>query len=195
MMKQNKSGKRYTSWQFLQLPVSKFILLFTSIQMIVHIGSAVPNIPMIVSGNVYINGAPAPAGTVVKTTTGGELKGSTILTQTGTYGLVVNYTQGSVQFYINNAKAQSINWSSNPQILDLSVTISRPISSSKATNSTMPEARVTDTVIPGTKNATQGINTQQEEISRRTVQSPGLESFVVVFAVVLISKLISRRKK
>lgn len=163
--------------------------------MIVHIGSAAPNIPMIVSGKVYINGALAPAGTVVKTTTGGELKGSTILMQTGTYGLVVNYTQGSVQFYVNDVKAQSINWSSDPQVLDLSVTISRTVSSPKATYSTIPGVRATDMIIPRAKNATQGINTQQEEISRRTVQSPGLGYFVVVFAVVLISKLISRRKK
>ncbi len=195
MKRPDKFGKRYAGRQFLQLSFSKFVLLFTVILTFVHISSAVPSIPMIVSGSVHINGVPAPAGTVVTAMGGGEIKGSTILIQAGIYGMKVNQTQGLVEFYVNDIKAQSINWSSDPQVLNLSVTIYQPVSSPKATYSMIPEVEATDTVVPGTKNATREVNTQQEEISRRTVQSPGLESFVVVFSVALISKLISRRKK
>ncbi len=169
MTRPDKCEKRYARGQFLRPSISKFILLFIVILTFVHISDAVPEIPMIVSGSVHINGIPAPAGTAITAMSGGELKGSTILTQSGTYGMMVNYTQGSVEFYVNNTKVQSINWSSDPQVLNLSVMISRMFSSPKATYSMVPEVRATDTVIPKIKDPTQGMNTPQEEILRRTM--------------------------
>jgi hypothetical protein len=219
MKKLDKYEKMYAGGRFLQLSISKFGLLFTVILMFVYVSGAVPDIPMIVSGSVYINGVPAPAGTIVTAMSGGELKGSTILTQAGTYGVIVNYTQGLVDFYVNDTKAQSINWSSDPQTLDLSVTIS-PVSQAavttaagrtaaggasgaittvtatpKATATTTPAA--TDTVKPAAKTASQETNTPPNETSQkfRTVQSPSFGAIAVIFVVVLISRSIIRRKK
>ncbi len=219
MKRPDKYEKKCTGGRFLRLSIPKFVLLFTIIPMFVHVSGAVPDIPMIVSGNVHINGVPAPAGTVVTAMSGGELKGSTVLTQAGTYGAMINYTQGLVDFYVNDTKAQSINWSNVPQTLDLSVTIPvvsqaavttaavRPAAGGasgaittvtatpKATATTTPAA--TDTVKPAAKTASQETNTPPNETSQkpRTVQSPGFGAIAVIFAVVLISRSIIRRKK
>ncbi len=221
MKKLDKYEKMYAGGRFLQLSISKFGLLFTVILMFVHVSGAVPDIPMIVSGSVNINGIPAPAGTVVTAMSGGELKGSTILTQAGTYGVMVNYTQGLVDFYINDTKAQSTNWSRDPQTLNLSVTISavsqvavttaivRPATGGasgaittitatpKATTTTTPAARATDTIKPAVKTTSQEINTSPNETSQkpRTVKSPGFGAIAVIFVVVLISRSITRGKK
>jgi hypothetical protein len=146
MKRSDKYEKRYAEGRFLRLSNPKFVLLFTVILTFVHISGAVPDIPMIVSGSVHINGVPAPAGTVVTAMSGGELKGSTVLMQAGTYGAMVNYTQGLVDFYVNDTKAQSINWSSEPQTLDLNVTISQAsqaAATTAATTTALPKVTTT----------------------------------------------------
>jgi hypothetical protein len=149
MKRQDKFEKKYAGGRFLRPSVSNFVLLFTVILTFVHISGAVPGIPMIVSGSVHINGMPAPAGTIITAMGEGQLKGSYILTEAGTYAVMVNFTQSLVDFYVNDTKAQSINWSSDPQTLNLSVTISQ------ASHAAITPAATTTTLPKGTTTAVQ----------------------------------------
>ncbi len=178
---------------------------------------AVPNLPMIVSGSVYINGAPAPFGTAIGAVIGGEVKGNTTVSQSGVYGMTVEYGQGLVDFYVDDAKAQSINWSIEPQVLNLTVTLNQTASVALATpappepgqtqlaGTTAPTTTTQTATLPEgiTANATTAISKGQTTVSPQInpgkldgVRSPGFEAPVVVLAVLLVSKVtITRRKR
>lgn len=107
--------------------------LLLCIALLAQVAGAVPTLPMVVSGSVHINDAPAPEGTVIKAMLGGEVKGSTVLLQPGNYGMIVEYGKGLVEFYVNDEKAQSIDWSNEPTILNLTVMIVQPNQTAQAT--------------------------------------------------------------
>ncbi len=74
-----------------------------------------PNLPVILYGNVNIDGKPAPAGTTISAKAGDSLVGATKVLTVGTYGDMANNrlpvssgTDGSVvDFYVNNIKAMA----------------------------------------------------------------------------------------
>jgi len=125
----------------------KYSILAILIATIVNTASAVPAVPMVVSGAVYINGEPAPAGTEIKALIAGEIKGSSIISQQGVYGIVVEYGQGIVELYVNNIKAQSMNWSGEPVMVNLSVTITVNPQSTQPKQSTQSNQSIQPTQI------------------------------------------------
>lgn len=176
--------------------------------------SAVPMLPMVVSGSVYINGAPAPKDTVIKAMIGEEVKGSTVLSQTGIYGMKVENGQGLVDFYVNNVKAQSIKWSTTPGTLNLTVMIAQTgqiAPTSTQSGSGQPQASRTTTTAtstappkvgtPAIPEATNTISQEKNETQpvvlqrRGAVKLPGIEAGVVLFMVLLASKVFSVGKK
>ena len=206
MTKPGKPVEKVCVWMILAT-----MLLFT------FTGSAVPGIPMIVSGNVSVNGAPAPAGTMIKAMIGGEIKGSTTLSQPGIYGMTVEYKQGTVELYVNNIRAQNLSWTNDPQKLDLSVTIAGVSQTAATAANTVQSAggqgagttsaatvvpspkitvNVTDTIKTDAKTTPQGANTpgQVNSEETRTAQSPAVGAIAVVFITCLISRSIARRK-
>ena len=126
----------------------------------ISISSAVPPIPMVASGNVYINGESAPVGTVVKAIVGGDIKGSTTLSQSGVYGIYVEPGSGTVDFYVNDVKANSVEWSMVPITLDLSVTIEEQPETIQTPSASQPT--VTPTQTPDVSALTSESNTNSE---------------------------------
>lgn len=199
----------------MRLWMFKFVILLTLT--FVHISSAGIddlNPGMIVSGNVYINGAAAPADTVIKAMSGGEVKGSVTISTSGAYFMRVNYSKGLVDFYVNDVKAASMNWTSNPQTLNLSVTVAHvsqtgittattatatstpTVASPKATTAAEAPAGETDTVKPEETAAPQEKNEQQETAHKpQAAQSPWTGIIVVAFVFVLVSKVIIGGRK
>ncbi len=142
------------------------------------ISSAEPGIPMVVNGTVYINGELAPPSTVVKAMMGGEVKGSSVVTEKGIYGVIVDYKPGysTVDLYVNEIKSMSFEWSSDPKTANPRVTISGATPSSTATLQT-------DLQNKGIDNDSHG---------HSTVESPGFEIVIFVFAV--LAACIARRE-
>lgn len=176
-----------------------FLLILTAIT--VNTVSTVPMLPMVVSGAVYINGEPAHAGTEIKALIAGEVKGSTIISQPGIYGIAVEYGQGMVELYVNNIKAQSINWSSEPKTLNLSVTMTaknQPTAknaSTAATTTAVPTTTIElkTTSVPPESTTPQATATQDRVEKSEAVKTPGfglLLSVLILFAV----RVIIRRK-
>ena len=120
-----------------------FLILLTTL----HVSSAasLPSIPLIASGNVYINGESAPVGTVVKAIVGGDIRGSTTLSQSGVYGITVESGSGTVDFYVNDVKANSVGWSMDPITLDLSVTIQEQPETTQTPSASQPTVTPTQT--------------------------------------------------
>ena len=120
-----------------------FLILLTTL----HVSSAasLPSIPLIASGNVYINGESAPVGTVVKAIVGGDITGSTTLSQSGVYGITVGSGSGTVELYVNDVKANSVGWSMIPITLDLSVTIQEQTETTQTPSASQPTVTPTQT--------------------------------------------------
>ncbi|MCG2759265.1 MAG: hypothetical protein L6263_12655 [Desulfobacteraceae bacterium] len=185
----------------------KIIFSLILIAVTVNTVSAVPTLPMVVSGAVHINGEPAPAGTEIKALIAGEVKGSTIISQQGVYGIVVEYGQGTVELYVNNIKAQSINWSSEPKTLNLSVTMTAKTQSTQITQSTAKNASTvgtttaapTTTIEPKTATATPESNTPQATATQdrveksEAVKTPGF-GLLLSFLILVVARVIIRRK-
>ncbi len=184
----------------------KYICLVILIAITVNTVSAVPTLPMVVSGAVHINGEPAPVGTGIKATIAGEVKGSTIIAQPGVYGIVVEYGRGMVELYVNNIKAESINWSSEPKTLNLSVTITTRTQSTQTTQSTAKNASTaattavpTTTIEPKTATSTPESNTPQATVTQdrveksETVKTPG-SGLLLSFLILFVARVIIRRK-
>ncbi len=179
-----------------------FLLILTAIT--VNTVSAVPTLPMVVSGAVYINSEPAPAGTEIKALIAGEVKGSTIISQQGVYGIAVEYGQGMVELYVNNIKAESTNWSSEPKTLNLSVTMT---AKTKTTQSTAKNASTaaqttavpTTTIEPKTATSTPELNTPQATATQdrveksEAVKTPGF-GLLLSFLILFVARVIIRRK-
>lgn len=71
-----------------------------------------PGMPIILYGNVNIDGNPAPAGTTITAKVGGSAAGATSVLTAGTYGETPNgrlpvsaSSNGAVDFYVNDIKA------------------------------------------------------------------------------------------
>ncbi len=72
-----------------------------------------PNLPVIIHGNVNIDGKPAPPGTTISAKAGDSLAGTTKVLTAGTYGDIANdrlpVSAGAdgttIDFYVNNIKA------------------------------------------------------------------------------------------
>lgn len=182
-----------------------FLLILTTIT--VNTVRAVPALPMVVSGSVYINGEHAPAGTEIKALIAGEVKGSAIISQQGIYGIKVEYGRGMVELYVNNIKAESINWSSEPKTLDLSVTITTKTQSTQTTQSTAKNASTaaqttavpTTTIEPKTATSTPELNTPQATATQdrveksEAVKTPGF-GLLLSFLILFVARVIIRRK-
>jgi hypothetical protein len=191
------------------------LLLCITLLALVASAEPMPTMPMVLSGNVYINGAPAPIDTVIKAMIGEEVKGSTVLSQTGIYGLKVQYGQGLVEFYVNDVKApQSVEWSTTPGTLNLTVMIAQtgqiaPTSTqleSGQLQASRTTATATSTASPkvGTPAIPEATNTISQEKNesqpvdlqrREAVKVPGIEAGIVVLMVLLASKVIIGGKK
>ncbi|MCG2826525.1 MAG: hypothetical protein L6265_08055 [Thermoplasmatales archaeon] len=159
---------------------------------------------MLVSGAVHINGEPAPAGTEIKAMIAGKIKGSYTILQQGVYGIAVEYGQGTVELYVNNIKAQSINWSSEPKTLDLSVTMNAKTQSTQSTaKNASTEATITavptTTIEPKTAASTPESNTPQATATQdrveksEAVKTPGSGLFLSL-SILFVARVIIRRK-
>jgi cobalamin biosynthesis Mg chelatase CobN len=192
----------------------KYICLAILIATAVNTVSAVPTLPMVVSGAVHINGEPAPAGTEIKALIAGEIKGNNIISQQGVYGIVVEYGQGTVELYVNNIKVQSINWSSEPQTLNLSVTMTvnlQPIQSTQSTQHTQTNvknastvaqttASTTTTVEPKTaisapKSTTPQATFTQDKVEKSEALKTPVFGLLLSFLILFAAGVIIRRKK
>lgn len=185
----------------------KIIFSLILIAVTVNTVSAVPTLPMVVSGAVHINGEPAPAGTEIKALIAGEVKGSTIISQQGVYGIVVEYGQGMVELYINNIKAESTNRSSEPKTLNLSVTMTTKTQSTQSTQSTAKNASTaaqttavpTTTIEPKTAASTPESNTPQATATQdrveksEAVKTPGF-GLLFSLSILFAARVIIRRK-
>ncbi len=76
------------------------------------VSAAPPNLPVILYGNVNIDGNPAPVGTTITATAGTSPAGATNVLSAGTYGEVANgrlpvsaADGAKVEFYVNGIKA------------------------------------------------------------------------------------------
>jgi len=163
------------------------------------ISSAVPGIPMVVNGTVYINGELAPPGTVVKAMMGSEVKGSYVVSEKGIYGLKVENKPGSntVDLYVNEVKSKSVEWGIDPKTVDLRVTISSAYNSgtsqsSSASTPVQPEPTNATTAAKPSSTATlQQTDLQNKGITndsqgQATLESPGFEFFIFVSAVLAV---------
>src|SRR3989337_1071453 len=97
--------------------------LILCVIMSANMSGAVPTIPMVISGNVSINGEPAPVGTEVKALMNGEVSGSYVVSKKGIYGLIVENRPGirTVDIYVNGIRSRTLYWSSEPHVLNLAV--------------------------------------------------------------------------
>jgi len=161
------------------------------------ISSAVPGIPMVVNGTIYINGELAPPGTVVKAMIGSEVKGSYVVSEKGIYGLKVENKPGSntVDLYVNEIKSKSVEWGIDPKTVDLRVTISSAYNSGTSQSSS-----ASTPVQPGPTNVTTKPSStatlQQTDLRNKgitddsqgqaTLESPGFEFFIFVSAVLAV---------
>jgi hypothetical protein len=90
--------------------------------------SAVPDIPMIINGNVFLDGSPAPAGTKVIALMDGEVIGSSYVIDNGVYGMLVRSDKGSnkIDIYVNGILSDNIDMSNKPMSLNLQAVTSPP---------------------------------------------------------------------
>lgn len=217
MIESGKPGEKIFIWGILAI-----ILVLTFMDNATG-SAAPPDIPMVVSGNVSINGQPAPAGTVINAVVGEEIINSTTISQPGKYAIMVVYKQGTVELYVNNVKARSIAWTT-PQMLDLSVTIAGSqaaatvspaatataataqssggqgggaTSAATAVPSPKVTVRVTDSIKPEAKITPQETDAPMQENLKepRTVRSPGFGGIAVVLIIGLISRSAAGRRK
>ena len=118
--------------------LSGFAISLTVILLMISVVSAIPPLPAEFYGNVYVNGNPAPAGTVISAMIGGEMRGSFTTAEVGIYGgsglfddrLLVSPTEDDISkgiteitFRIGNAAAEQTAQllPGESQFLDLSV--------------------------------------------------------------------------
>ncbi|MDR2855913.1 MAG: PKD domain-containing protein [Methanomicrobiales archaeon] len=101
--------------------LSGFVISLTVILLTISVVSAIPPLPTEFYGNVYVNGNPAPAGTVITATIGEEVRGSFMTSEMGLYGgpslfddrLIVSPTEDDISrgiteiaFLIGNENAE-----------------------------------------------------------------------------------------
>lgn len=178
--------------------------LVLGIVLFVMISSALPGIPMVVNGTIYINGELAPPGTVVKAVLGSEVKGSFVVSEKGIYGLKVDNKPGSntVDIYVNEIKSKSLGWSIDPKTVDLRVTISGAYNSgtsqSSSASTTVQPGPTTAAAKPSSTATLKQIDLQNKAIAndsqeKATVESSGFEIFIFVFGILTAYK--AKREK
>lgn len=107
-----------------------------------------PSMPVILKGNVNIDGNPAPAGTTIKAIVGGSAAGATSVLTAGTYGETPNgrlpvsaSSNGDVDFYVNDVKATpspAFTYNSNDAGKIFVVNLNAPSSTGTATPTSTP---------------------------------------------------------
>ena len=182
--------------------------LILCVIMSANMSSAVPTIPMVISGNVSINGEPAPVGTEVKALMNGEVSGSYVVSKKGIYGLIVENRPGirTVDIYVNELKSMTPDWSSEPHVLNLAVTArsSQPIEKTglshgtTITNTYTPTATATvkAEVLPKAEKTAFSPESQEQNRSQgqENARSPGFNLLNVFIAILLIFNIIKRRR-
>jgi hypothetical protein len=174
-----------------------------------NIGSAVPTIPMVISGNISINGEPASQGTEVKALMNGEVLTSCIVEKNGIFGLIVENRPGvkTIDIYVNGIRSSSIDWSSEPTVLNLEVTDIRSLPVEKASLSQGTSVANTSTASPTaittvkaeilSKAEKKVIMTESQEQKKLPEQEAetmaGFDFLNVCIAVLLISIIMKRR--
>jgi len=109
-----------------------------------------------------------------------------------------------VELYVNNIKAESINWSSEPKTLDLSVTMTAKTQSTQSTAKNASTAATT-TAVPTTtieprtatsapeSNIPEATVTQDRVEKSETVKTPGF-GLLLSFLTLFVARVIIRRK-
>ncbi len=109
-------------------PVALLSSIFVLLCILVIFVQAIPELPMIVAGQAYINGRPAPQGTEIVAKNSDILLTKTTTGSNGTYSLLIqSVPKGTpVDFYVDNTKtpAQRTYTSGDFQSLDLQITVS-----------------------------------------------------------------------
>jgi len=163
---------------------------------------------MVISGNISINGEPASPGTEVKASAYGEVLTGYVVDKSGIYGLIVENRPGirTIDIYVNGIKASSIDWNSQPAILNLDVTDNRsqPVEKTSLSQGTSvaktsmanistasPNAITTvkATIIPEADKSvtTPENNEQRSSPEQETLRSPGFELLNVFIAILLVA--------
>lgn len=172
-----------------------------------NIGSAVPTIPMVISGNISINGEPASPGTEVKALMNGEVLTSYVVDKSGIFGLIVENRPGirTIDIYVNGIRSSSIDWSSEPRVLNLDVTDNRsqPVEKTSVSQGTLvantstasPNATVKDKIISKAEKtvAIPENNEQRSSTKPEALRSPGFDLLNVFIAILLISVIMKKR--
>lgn len=130
--------------------IFNIILICTLIVLSAGIVSAQdpPNLPVILYGNVNIDGNPAPSGTTITAKVGGSAAGATSVLNAGTYGDAANgrlpvsaSSNGAVDFYVNGIKATpspAFTYNSNDAGKIFVVNLNAPSSTGTATPTSNP---------------------------------------------------------
>ncbi len=177
-----------------------------------NLSSAVPAIPMVISGNVSINGEPASVGTEVKALVDGDVLGSNAVSKKGIYGLIVENRPGikAIDIYVSGIKSATTGWSSEPKILNLAVKGSSPIEKSGPSSGAANTNTGTTTINASTTMATkvkaevpseiqktglkQEHQEQQESSGQESANIPGFNFLNICIAILLVYNMITRRK-
>jgi hypothetical protein len=176
-----------------------------------NLSSAVPAIPMVISGNVSINGEPASVGTEVKALMNEDVLGSFVVSKKGIYGLIVENRPGikALDIYVNGIKSGTTGWSSEPKILNLAITVkgsppvekSKPSSGGSNTNTGTTTINTSSTTVAKIKaevpQEIQNTGLKQEEPQELSGQEsaniPGFNFLNICIAILLIYNMIKRR--
>ncbi len=178
-----------------------------------NMSSAIPDIPMVISGNVSINGEPASVGTEVNALMGGDVLGSHVVSKKGIYGLIVENRPGIKAFdiYVNGIKSGASGWSSDPKILNLAITVkgSSPIEkSSPYSGATITNTGIT--AINSSPKTTVEVKTevepeiqktglkqehqeQQKTSGQESAKLPGFNFLYIIMSIILIYNMTKRR--
>ncbi|MBU3966576.1 MAG: hypothetical protein KKG76_04245 [Euryarchaeota archaeon] len=174
-----------------------------------NIGSAVPTIPMVISGNISINGEPASPGTDVKALMNGEVLTSYVVDKSGIFGLIVENRPGvrTIDIYVNGIRSSSIDWSSQPTMLNLDVTDKRSQPVEKTSLSQGTSVANTSTASPNAittvkaeiiqkveKMVAMPENIEQKSSPKQDAATvPGFEVLNFCIAILFISIIMKRR--
>jgi hypothetical protein len=187
------------------------LILFVIIS--ANISSAVPAIPMVISGNVSINDEPAPVGTEVKALMDGDVLGSYVVLKKGIYGMIVENRPGikSFDIYVNGIKSGTTAWSSEPKILNLAITVkgSSPVGKSSLSSGAAITNTGTTTINASTTTAAnvktevepeiqktglkQELQATQGSSGQESAKIPGFNFLYIFISIILIYSIIKTR--
>lgn len=179
------------------------------INLLSMVGSTIPSIPMLISGNVSIDGEAAPIGTEIKAIMGDKVMGSITVSEKGGYAMIVENRPGSkvVEIYVNGIRSRTIDWSNEPGTLDLTVSLdnfpkSGPVqkvsqgsgSASGISPAASPTVNITVTTETAEQNTISYLVGPQRKTEKETVQLPGFDVVTFCFTTILTSKILRRGK-